>query len=682
MGGVLAASFVLATFSAGCKRPGAGAGAFRLAPISPAPESLIGTLVWPSVEGSLADLGGVAKKLGFPFSAEDVKASLLAQAPFQEATKQIDLARPITVVFLANPASAAVAKGASAGAATADAGAAGTDRAKDRPFSAVAAFALRPGGPTTVDGLAKLLGTVVERRQDAVAVRPTVAADAGAGADAGVTAGALVRAPEIVYAMMRDGAVLMADEWSSLEQGGALALAARGNGAKTPTLSLRPEGLARSQGTTLAAALRKGRAEIDKNMATRDGKDVSPMLKVMVASMLDLFFGWVESTEAVELGASLNDTHGLAFTVGLRPVSGSQLAKIAASVKPYVAEPALLAGEPPAFLAAGGEARLLQKQVLDIIAKALDAVPPDQGDQAKRDELHHLIEVAAQAWTGAGTIAFRFKGGFSYDIVYDVAPDQGKALVESMAKLVGPSPLGDLGAMDPALAGSTYVLEKDGDVFWGHLTSTESAENTKGKRTATAAQAAKASKDARRKRVAATTAKADTSGAVASPLAAYLTMLELRLAVDGGKMIATTGPDSKARLADLRAAVKAPAPPPHPRVAAVLEATKGAWFFESFDIGAMFQGAAEVAAKGMSGGAQAHAQMAAMAAMLGDAHLGLLADLRGGDTFAFTLHVPIDTATTVAMLVTRFTTGLGLNPGGPSPAPGALAAPPWKHRRP
>src|SRR5438067_28312 len=83
-GGVLVV-VILAT-AAGCKRTGtgSGAGAFPLVPVSQGRESLVGTLTWPSVEGSLSDVAAVARKLGLPFSAEDAKATLLAKAPYPE----------------------------------------------------------------------------------------------------------------------------------------------------------------------------------------------------------------------------------------------------------------------------------------------------------------------------------------------------------------------------------------------------------------------------------------------------------------------------------------------------------------------------------------------------------------------------------------------------------------------
>jgi hypothetical protein len=304
----------------------------------------------------------------------------------------------------------------------------------------------------------------------------------------------------------------------------------------------------------------------------------------------------------------------------------------------------------------------MQKELIKIFKKALDAIPADPGEpgsQAKRDELRRLIDLVSESWTGAGTVALRFEAGLRYEIVYDVAPGQGKTLVETLAKVVGPSPFGDLGAVDPALAGSTYVLDREGDVFWGHLSR---------------------AKEAKRGAAAGKTASAAGAASTPSPMSAFLSDLELRLAVDDGKMIATLGPDSKARLAALRSAVKMPAPPPSAPVAAALAATKGAWFFEAIDLGALFQGFAEMAARPGFKGTQASAQQAAMvAAMLGDSHLGLLAELRGGETFSFTFHVPIETATSIAMLAGRFMSG-GTGLSADASPPGALAPAPKRHR--
>lgn len=637
----------------GCKRSGVGKGAagFPLAPVSQGQPALIGTLTWPSVEGSLADVAAVAGKLGLPFSAENAKGALLAKVPSPDAIKQIDLAKPLALVFFADPPSTARAP--------ADAAAGASAAATQHPYSGVAAFAPRAGAPTTADGWAKLLGTVVERRQDAISVRPP-AADAGARDPEAAL-------PETLCVLVRDGAVLLADGWKSLEQGGAIALAARGSGARAPILSLRPEGIARSQGTTLAAAIGKAHDEIRKGMtqtAAARATVPSPVIQAMVGGMMDTVSGWLQSTEAVELSATLDDRRGLSITSALRPRRGTPLAQIAASAKPYVAEPALLAGKPAALLAAGGEAPLMQKELIKIFKKGLDAmpaIPGDPGNQARRDELRRLVDLASEAWTGAGTVAFRLDEGLSYDIVYEVVPALGKTLVETLAKVVGPSPFGDLGAVDPSLAGSTYVLDREDDVFWWHLSR---------------------AKDGKRGGVARRPGKVAGAASPASSMSALLSDFEVRLAVDGGKMIATVGPDSKARLTALRSAVKSPAPAPSAPAAAALAATKGAWFFEAIDLGELFKGFAKMAALPGFKGTPASAQQAAMAsAMLGNAHLALLADLRGGETFSFTFRVPIETATSVMMLAAPLmASGAGLGAQA-SPASPLAPAPKRHHRR-
>jgi len=618
---VFSAVLSLSVFGTGCKRgggTGGGADSFPLVPVSRGHDSLVGTLIWPSVEGSLKDVGAVAKKLGLPFSADDVKASMLAQAPLKEAVGQIDLAKPLALVFLSDAT------------VSADAGAASKPR-----LSGVAAFAPRAGAPTTVEGWAKLMGTIAERRQDAVAIR--VAPDAGASG--------LPEQP--FYLLMRDGNVLIADAWTSLEQGGALALAARKNDIKKPTVSLRPEGLARQQGTTLAAALEKARGEFKKNLVLTGEKPPSPMVTSMLDGMLDLAFGWVQSTEALEISVALDDVHGLALTLGLRPTSGSALAQGIAASKPYVAEPALLGGDAPVVFVASGESPWL-KEFLAVARKALDTLPAEEG---KRAELRRWVDSLTEAWTGAGSVAMRAKDGLSYDLVYAIDPAHSSSLVEAFTKSVGPSPLGDLGSVDPMLAGMTFVLEKEGDAFFGHIVG------------------------AKKKGAKAKSASPDAEAAMG-----FLTNLEFRTVVAGPRLVATVGPGSKARFEALLAAVKAGTPAaPNPELAATLEATKGALAIEAIDLAGLFRGAAALASQPGLGGGTANAQQAsALAAMLGDAHLSLFMDMRGGDALSFTLHVPMETASSGAMLAMRFMSG-GANLAAPPSAAPVPARKPRHH---
>jgi hypothetical protein len=567
-------------------------------------------------------VGAVAKKLGLPFSADDAKASLLAQAPLKEAVSQIDLAKPLALVFLADAAGAA------------DAGAEGKPH-----LSGVAAFAPRAGAPTTVDGWAKIIGTITERHQDAVAIH--AAPDAGA---AGMP-------QQPVYLLMRDGNILVADSWTSLEQGGALALAARGNDVKKPTLSLRPEGLARQQGTTLAAALANARGELKKNLAVASEKPPSPMVQSMLDGMVELVFGWVQSTDALEVSVALDDTQGLALTFGLRPTSGSALAQTIAASKPYVAEPALLAGEPPVVFASSGESPWL-KEFLAVVRKSLDTLPAEKG---KTEEIRRWVDLLAEAWTGAGSVAFRAKDGLSYDLVYAVEPGHAASLVDAFAKAVGPSPFGDLGAVDPMFAGTTFVLEKEGDAFFGHFVSAK-------------------------KKLAPHGAKAKNAPGAEAAMG-LVTNLELRMAVAGARLVAAVGPGNKARFEALLSAVKAQAPGAvNPALAATLAATKGALAVESIDLAGLFRSAAALASQpGMGGGAANVQQASALAAMLGDAHLSLFMDMRGGDALSFTLHVPMETASTGTMLAMRFMSG-GANVVAPVPSPATLAPRP-KHGR-
>jgi hypothetical protein len=218
----------------GCKRGARhGEDEYTLAPVSRNHDLLAGTFTWASPEMSLAHTAAVAAKLGLPFGAADLESALRAQAPYPAAWDQIDWTKPLAVVVLALPATQNDG-GASSG---------------PKRVGSVAAFTPRPGGPATAMAWAPSFGAVVERRQEAVAV-------AAAGRDGGATSAGSGSShagtdalPEMLYLLVRDGALLVADSWTSLTQGGALALAARQTEGAGPTLSLRPAGIAKIQGT-------------------------------------------------------------------------------------------------------------------------------------------------------------------------------------------------------------------------------------------------------------------------------------------------------------------------------------------------------------------------------------------------------------------------------------------------
>ena len=565
----------------------------------------------------------MAAKLGLPFGAGDLKSALRAQAPYPAAWDQIDWTKPMAAVVLALPSMQSDA-GASPG---------------PKRVGSVAVFTPRPGGPTTALAWAPSFGAVVERRQEAVAV-------AAAGGDGGATSAGRGPSPpgsdavpERLYLLVRDGALLVADSWPSLTQGGALALAARHADGAGPTLSLRPAGIAKIQGTTVAAALEQARARV--HQAAKVDAKTPAAIRPFIDDLTGLAIGWVADTESVDLGLALDQKEGLRLSVALRPVAGTAFAKLIASGEPYRVEPALLGPARPAFFAATGATEWL-KAFASVIRKSLESMAPSPGGGFSKEEALKTFDVLTDTWTGAGTLAVSADDDLSYDFVYRLAESKPGLLRERLEHAVGPWPLGELGRLAPSLAGSSFVLEKDDDAFYGHFLrgKTKGAQERKAK-----------------------TKRRDTTPTSGADV---LSSLSFRAALEGDRLVAAVGVANKDHFQRLRNAVKSDArPPANGPLAEALTATSGALAVEYVDLAALGRVALRTAA---SPDARGHARevgaVAAMADALGDTPLAVFAEIRGGETLLTRLRIPMETASTAARLAMQFLSGAM---GGSSP---------------
>lgn len=606
----------------GCKRGGGrhGEDGYALAPVSRNHDLLVGTFTWANPEKSLADAAAVAAKLGLPFGAADLKSTLLAQAPYRAAWEQIDVAKPVAAVLLALPQPQG------------DGGVSPTSKS----FGFVTAFTPRTGSPPTAGGWAPSFGVVVEKRQEAVAVAPAspVGADGGAtvppGGPAGTAAGAV--SGETLYLLVREGALLVADSWASLTQGGALALTARQGGASGPTLSIRPAGIAKMQGTTVVAALEQGRALMHE--ATGLDAKTPAAVRPLIDDLTGLALGWLADTESFDLGLALDDKDGLRLSLAVRPTTGTPFAKLIASGEPYRVEPALLGLAPPAIFAATGATGWL-KAVAGVVRKSLEGLPSSPESRFSKEELLKTFDVLTDTWTGAGTLAVREEDDLSYDFVYRIDESKAGMIVERLERALGPWSLGDLAGLDPSLAGSTFVLEKEDDAFYGHFVT--------GK--------AKASQKRRD--------KAKVVSARRSPRASdVLPSLSFRIAVDGSRLIAAVGVANKEHFQSLRHAVKSNAsPPPNAALAEALTTTSGALGVEYVDIAALVRVALRAAARVEPRGHAGELGVAGLANAFGDTSLALFAEIRGGESLLTRLQIPMETAASAARLTMQFLGG-------------------------
>ena len=625
-------------WSTGCKRPGPGKAGFPLATPEQARASMVASIAWPSVEATLGEVQKIGKRLGVPLSPEDAKAALLGRAPVPpDLVQRIDLAKPVSLILLAK-------RGAAAGAGD---GGAGATTAAAAPPSVVLAFAAKagPNDPKTGDATAALvaaLGTPVERREDAIAVRWPAG-----GTDGGAPRGA-AGLGETLYVLARDGAVLVADSWDSLRDGGASALAARRSepGASGLRATLWPEGIARAAGTTLDAAVQRARDELKKERAkaAADGKPLSPLMEAYIDEVVEGMLGQLPTIETGTLGVDLTEKNGLSFTFGVRPRAGSTLAKLASEAKPYVWDPSVIAGResPPTLAAAVGPntfAREVMPVVLRVLAKS--GLPADQ-----QATLTAFLTSYAKDFTGEMSLAMDVASGakgpgagfLGYRGALKLRPGvDGKAWLARAGDLARQPWVTNLvaAAFTPEQLGGrklAFTVKNEGDALVTRMTLSPGTSKAKGKKKG-----------------------AKSPGAAGDPDAAMQAMLDMwfgagldAIAVaDGDRIVMACCSDAKAQAARILAPGGGVASPE--ALARTLERTKGAWGFEHIDFVAFVRMSLSMAAADP----KVASTLKPFAALLEGAAAPVYLTWSGGAELSSTMTIPIETAVWVASIVPR-----------------------------
>jgi hypothetical protein len=515
--------------------------------------------------------------------------------------ERIDLAKPVVAIVLV----AAKKPGDSGTAAEASA----------KP---VMAFALKDPSKAGFDAFVASAGKVVESSKDAVRVQP-----AGDGAASASPA----------WMLSRDGAVVMAETVENLAAGGSLALEARKVAGMDLRLTLMPEGIARSSGTTLKEALAKARTEFAAEQARAQaalaGKN--PKMQATAGKMAESIVGYAfdaaGDTNEVRVALSIDVAKGLSTSFELVPRPGSPFAKTVGSRKAYAVDPALLAGGPPAALWSMGDITFTRSIFETVRGPLLEMITPE----AERAKAAASIDTLFDALAGPFSARFTFDQGpklaFAYDVIYTLKPGtDGKKLMADLDAMVKAPWLGQF--FNAAFQGMMKVKI-----------------------------ASKREGDALVMQVSFDTKKMPPEMRKQMKGLPFLdgTPIEGRTVVVGDKMIVSTGPGAQARLAALLAAPAGAAPSGD--LAAALAESKGDDALYYADLAAMLKPIIALAASGAlapnpSGNGPNPMAMAGMAgALLENAHLATWGSYRGGDTATLGWRIPMSTFESVGTIV-------------------------------
>jgi hypothetical protein len=591
---LLAMGLTLAAFAA-CKRHMAPVLAPRLElrSIADARADRVAEIVLPAAERTLASVGAIVKKLSLPFGDTDLRQMLLSRSQLPPGVlERADLSKPAALAVIVRK------------------GQAGDKDQAGGNTDAVLAFALKNDSRAGFDAFAAAAGKVVETQKDAVRVQP------GDGSGKGA------------WLLSRDGAVCLAETMPALVGGCALALEARRPVSDDVRVTVVPEGIARAAGTTLKDAMNKARQQMAVVQQQTQGSlgAGSPQLQAGAMKLVDAMMGWVfdavsDTTEA-RLNLAIDATKGLSTTVEVVPRAGSSLARTIADRHPYALDPALLAGTAPAAVWSVGEMTYV-RAALAVMRDPILALIPAEADRAKAGA---FIDEMFGSLAGPMTARFSFEGAgrfpFAYDVVYGLkAGADGNKLLTDLESMMKAGWMGKL--FDAAFAGAVKVklaTKREGETLV-----TQVAFDTK-----------------------------KTPAKMRAELKQLPffdgTPLEGRTAVAGSKMIVTTGPGGKARLAAL---LSAPGAPPAGDLQAAVADTQGADGLYYADLAAMVKPVLALANSGAvaNGSAGGVGPMAMAGALLANAHLATWASYRGGTTATVGWRIPMSTFESVGALV-------------------------------
>lgn len=383
----------------GCHKPqGSSLGALALAPADSTRARLLGTLTVPSLEGTVDKAATLARNLGLPFGAADVRSLLLARTGLPvDVLDQADLRRPIGVAFLAPEAARTGA---------------GKTPANAEAFTAAALT------PRSADSAAKLigaLGTKVATRGDATQVRRPDGT--------------------LLWILPRGSLLIGSGSLEGLLAAGAHALEASRAASDDVQLRVFPDAWAAAEGTTVREALARVRQDI-VTPPPGSARRMSAGAAASVAASWDALADFLADAQEGEAGLRVDTARGISLVMRGRPRDRSALAQTLASLQPYAPDATLLSGPAPdlAWVSGANDAwAVFVRRYLDGLTRA---------GLASAGPARAAAERLTATLTGAGSGVVRLSNGFdaaySYDLRPSVTPD---AALDAFAASVAPAAL-------------------------------------------------------------------------------------------------------------------------------------------------------------------------------------------------------------------------------------------------
>lgn len=361
----------------------------------------------PSLARTSAKIDALAKKLGLPFSGQDLPGTLAAKWKLPaEVTTLVDVTRPIGMVFVGR------GKGA-------------------EPH---AAFAIPSRNGDTAKKLIAALGTVEENQKGAQKIkRPD---------------------DSRFWVVLEKDTLVIAESPEALAAGGALAIEAQHTHPDDLVVALFPDALARIEGTDVKTALAKFRKRMmDQQAAGAEQVGLpapTPAERAAMETSMDLLLAPVADTASAELSFVIDAERGLKLATRLRPRAGSALARQIAPPAPYVVDPNVLrsSDSAAAVWASGPSETMLDLQNAILTAQA-------KAGLKGAGELSTAYRALRPMVSGAIVAVLRTNGNtFAYDVVLPLRTGVSpKAALDTLAALLDARVLGDyLGGLYGALA--------------------------------------------------------------------------------------------------------------------------------------------------------------------------------------------------------------------------------------
>lgn len=365
---------------------------------------LLGTVIVPSLDRSIASVLALVKKADPSYPVQDPKQlrqMMMTGArvpPAVAASVRTD--RPLALVMM----SGGVGK----------------------PPMAVAAVEM--ASPQAVKQAIAAVGAPSDKRADAVAIKTSDAST--------------------LWMWPKGNVLVVAETVDGLIAGASLALDARSGAAGADDLvaTAHLDAIARSQGTDLPTALKKAGDAAREGMKTAAaiaaagrGKPPAPPSDEMAMAMVDLVFARVADTGSADFTTRIDPSGGVTLGLRLHPRAGSAFERSVKTPAPYAIDPALLAAGQPAALWATGPGPLAL-QAAEIM-KGRFAASPDKATAA----LAASCDTVLGALSGASSGSIRFDGSrLAYQIVYPLKSGaDGSKVIDAVAAIGGSKAMAD-----------------------------------------------------------------------------------------------------------------------------------------------------------------------------------------------------------------------------------------------